>query len=742
MKVVFFLSAATACYAAGITCAGAQSSGQSEEPALNAQNDVIVVTAEKRAENIQNVPVAISAFSGESLKDRGINSLEDLKFIASSVQIGGDRGASTKIRVRGIGSFSGEEPAVAQIQDGMPYSTEGFGNLGGLGGVSFFDAERVEVLRGPQGTLGGRNATAGGIYVTSNRPTDSFEGSLRGTLGNYDRYAVEGVLSGPIAGDVVTARLAARIDRADGWIKDTNLDQDLYGIREREARFSLQVRPSESFSALLILQADQNRARQVGVGFGRIRADQPSIYEVFDVPTFDFDNNTVQHDDPFYTNQIRRQGILRLEYELGAVRLSSVTGYVKRTVKDRYDEDGSLIPTQVVGPNPFYSDAWQWSQEVTMTADLGSRADIVVGALYTENNRFTEVDLGLPLLGIPAGQLYINDLKTLNSYGIYTQLRYRITDRLRLTAGARFVHDKKTGSGLQDVFGGLLIATSDNTDGWDAFTPKFALDWQPTDDLTLYATAARGFKSGGIEMASFPAAVYQPEYVWNYEAGAKFATFDNRLRGTIAAFYMDYTNLQQTVAGLEPGVIAFRTVNAAKASIKGVELTFDGQVTDRLNFSTAATYLDTEYDSLSSFDPLYPELGELGPAGVNVRDLSGNQLAGAPKWQYNVASDYTAPIFGDYEAVLRAAYSWVAQSPGDIYNHPGAFTPSYGLVFLSASFQERGGNWRLTGFVENLTDKRYLIGRGGTDAYHPGVNSSIYVLGDPRRYGVRLEANF
>jgi iron complex outermembrane receptor protein len=704
----------------------------------------VVVTAERRTENIRDVPVAISAFSGEELAVRNISSLQDLKLIAPSVQIGSDEGTSTKVRIRGIGSFSGEEPAVAQIQDGMPYSTEGYGNLGGLGNVSFLDVDRVEVLRGPQGTLGGRNATAGGIYVNSKQPTDTFQASIKGEVGNLDYYSVEGVLSGPIVADALSARLAVRTKQSDGWIENTTLGEDLYGIDQREGRLSLLSRPTDNFSALLIVQADQNRGRQVSVAFGRARPDQPSIYEVLGAPIFDFDSNTLQMDETTSTDQKRWQGILRLNLDLGFGVLSSISGYVKRTVHDTYDEDASLIPTGIVGPDPFHSDAWQWSQELTLVADLGSRSDLIVGGLYTQNERFSEVDLGLPYLGIPAGQLYINDLKTLQSYGLYAQLRYRFTDQLRLTAGARYVNDRKTGSGMQDAFEGLLVQTSYNDGDWGATTPRVSFDWQPNEDLTLYVAAVRGFKSGGIEMSSFPANRYEPEYVWNYESGIKFSSFEERLHGAVTAFYMDYTNMQQTLAGLEPGVIAFRTVNAAKATIKGVELTLDAHLTTALHLTAAATYLDTEYDSLQSFDPLYPELGTPVPGGglLPVRDLSGNQLAGAPQWQYNVSGDYTIPFGEKFDGVLRAAYSWVDDAPGDFYNHPNGYTPSYGVLDVSAGIQARDGRWRITAYGENVSDERYLIARSGSDGFSTGLWTSLYVFGDPRRYGLRLEASF
>jgi iron complex outermembrane receptor protein len=703
----------------------------------------IVVTAERRPESIQDIPVAISAFSGETLVARNISTLADLKYIAPSVDIGGDEGPNTKVRIRGIGSFSGEEPAVAQIQDGIPYSTEGYGNLGGLGNVSFFDVQGVEVLRGPQGTLGGRNATAGGIYVTSNRPTEFFHGSFTGEFGNLDYYNLQGMASGPIVEKHLSGRLAVRAKQSDGWVKNTVLAEELYGIDQQEMRLSLLARTDEKFSALLILQADRNRNRQVGVSYGRARPDQSSIYEVLGVPTFDFESGTLQMDERSATDQRRWQAILRMDFDLGFADLSSISGYVDRTARDWYDEDGSLIPTLLVGPAPFFTDASQWSQELTLTADLGPRTDLIVGGLYVENQRFSEVDLGLPFLGIPEGQLYINDEKTLESFGIYAQWRYWITGQLRLIAGARYISDKKTGSGIQQVFGGQLMLSSYNDGDWSATTPRLSLDWHPNDDLTLYVTAARGFKSGGIEMATFPAQKYEPEYVWNYETGVKLSALEGRLRGTVTAFYMDYKNMQQTIAGLQPGEIAFRTINANEASIRGVELTLDGQVTRALHFSAAATYLDTEYESLESFDPLYPELGEPLPGGIlPVRDLSGNQLAGAPEWQYNAAAAYTVQFGKTLEGVMRAAYSWVDDAPADFYNHPNGYIPSYGLLSASLGVQARDGAWRITAYSENLTDERYMIGRGGSDAYHPGLWTSTYFLGDPRRYGLRIEVHF
>lgn len=707
------------------------------------QDDVIVVTAEKRGENIQTVPIAISAYSQNTLVDRNITSIESLRKIAPSFQSNGSsQSAATNYQIRGIGAYAGEEPAVAQAMDRVVYTTQGFGNLAGLGTVSFMDIERLEVVRGPQGTLGGRNATAGGIYVTSRRPTDSFDGYVRGMVGSYNRLNLEGAFGGPIAGDKLMVRMAFRSDRADGWVKNTLLGEDIFGIDQREVRFSVLARPADNFEALLILSADENRARGNIVAGGRARPDRPSINENMNLPLFDFDERTVQLDEHVYTRQKRFQGTLHLDWTLGGVKLSSTTALVDRDTLDGFDEDGTSVPSFTISPPGLFGNARQFSQELTLAADLGRRADIIAGGLYSDYTRNSGGTFGIPLSGIPAGQVFIDDLKTLKSWSIYAQGRYRITDELRLTAGARYTHDEKRGSGNQILFGGLLAFNSANEGKWSALTPRVSLDWQPSDHLTVYATASRGFKSGGIEMVSFPARVYQPEYVWNYEAGVKFAALDRRLNGTITVFYMDYTNLQQTVAGLDPGQLSFRVVNASSAGIKGQEITLDAKITDNFRLSFAGAHLDAKYTGLRTYDPLYPELGTIGPAGLPVRDLSGNQLAGAPEWQFNIDAEIKAPVSANAELVFQTSYAWQDRRWSSIYNHPGQFVPAGGLLDASVAVQTTDRKWRGTLFVTNLADKLYPA-QGGTSAY-TGANgaAAFYILGDPRRFGLRVERNF
>lgn len=248
----------------------------------------------------------------------------------------------------------------------------------------------------------------------------------------------------------------------------------------------------------------------------------------------------------------------------------------------------------------------------------------------------------------------------------------------------------------------------------------------------LYATASRGFKSGGFDEFAFPSRSYNPEYVWNYEVGVKAKAFDNRLTANLTGFMMNYSNLQQTITGLDPGDITFRTVNASTGKIKGVELELEAYPVDSLHLTASGAYLDTKYEGLRSADPIYPELG--------IRDLSGNQIAGASKWQFNVGGDYTVPI-GGLLGTLKASYSWNSKTPLDIYSNPGFEQDSVGVLNASASLSTEDKAWEVTAFAQNLTNELYVtnvqaqnVGGGG---FQRGTS-----FGDVRRYGIRVGHRF
>lgn len=276
-----------------------------------------------------------------------------------------------------------------------------------------------------------------------------------------------------------------------------------------------------------------------------------------------------------------------------------------------------------------------------------------------------------------------------------------------------------------------------------AWTPRVSIDWKPSENILVYATASRGYKSGGFDEFAFPSRSYNPEYVWNYEVGLKVSTADRRLSGNLTGFIMDYSNLQQSVLGLDPGEITFRTINAAKAKIKGIEAELEASPIEGLKFNGSVAYLDTRYEGLRTADPLYPELGDPVSPEVNVRDLTGNRLAGAPKWQFNVGGDYKFPV-GEWQARLNASYSWNSKTPLDIYNNPGFSQDSVGILSGSASMtdpeRQLGGER-----VQHQSDQRALCHERSpwtaVVAALPGLRASVMSVDTASGSGVVSNAS-
>lgn len=722
---------------------------QKDPPAAVAQSNAIgksapvleeiIVTAEKRAESIQRMPIAISAFSGESISDSGIADVEYLRQLAPSVQAGMKEGGYTRISIRGIGSDLGaiaDEPTVALSQDGVPYSSLHLFSL------DLFDVERVEVLRGPQGTISGRNATAGAINIISKRPTETFEGGLKATLGSYDRTAIEGHLSGPLVADRLLGRLAVRSDQDSGWITETAHGQSLGTTDKVQLRASLLARISDDLEANLIIDHLRDQSDYLfGVEGGRARPDVPSLVERFGIPGFDYDARTVEHDALTDSTIEKSQATLRLSWDMSpSTRLVATTGYVDFDMAALLDNDGTAAPLLVFHPsNPYGVGVWQMSQEVTLTADLTDRFDAIFGALYMKNGSRSGGTLGLPLSGIPLdGRTVFALRQNLTSWGGYTQLRYRLTDAVRVSAGVRYTNDEKSYNDATMILGGRRAVRAEYD--WSAVTPRVAVDYTPTEDLTFYGSVSRGFKSGGFASFAVPANPFDPEYVWNYETGVKTNWLDQRLRIAVTGFFMDYTDLQQSVYGLDEVSVIARVVNAASATIKGVELEIDAQVSDRFKLAASGTWLDAKYDDLRSADSLYPELGTLGPAGVNVRDASGNQLIRAPEWQFNIGGEYTVPLGKFGEGTLRASYSWQDDVYYTFFNDPLASQDAYGLLNLSAAIETSDARWRLSAYVSNAQDEFYFTQKNSTVS--AGAPTSAAKVGNPRVYGVSLAHSF
>lgn len=707
---------------------------QSVSPADDsAAEDVgeIVVTAEKRSSTVRDIPMAISAYAPATLQQKQITSIEDIQRISPSMQAGFKVGATQFVFIRGIGAQLYQlaaEPAVAVSQDGIVNTSQNSMNL------DLFDVSRVEVLRGPQGTIAGRNAIAGAVNVYSNEPTPNFEGALTATIGNYERLAVEGYLSGPIAGDKVMARLAIRSDRDNGWLRNTLLDTRLGQTDKLQFRATVLARPTDDFEALAILDVVRDRSTTFTVADNiRIRSDKPSLTEAFGAIPFSWSDKTVAMDESGSWNLRRYQPSLRLKWAVSpSTSITSLTGYLKQEVFTRWDLEGSSLPLFVWNPKatlPLF-DIDQFSQELTVVSDISDRLELIAGGLYVSNHLKDVNQLGIPFDSIPVDAIDNRANQRLESISGYAQLRLKLLPNLRVSAGARYTHDRKKYDATLNVFGSIVQNQANTT--WDDVTPRFTIDFTLSKDLTVYATVSKGFKSGGYVTFSAPINQFDPETAWNYEAGIKGSLFDGRLTGALTGFYMRYKGLQQSQASVSSGDIIGRVVNADTAAIKGAELELDARVTNTLRLSFSGNWLHGRYGRLLSADPVYPERG--------VQDYSGNRLVRAPDWQFSAGADYSTAIGSDWNATLSASYSWQTKVYFDFTNKETVAQPTYGLVNLMASLESSDGNWRVAAYLRNLTDKFYV-----TENYplvERDVTYGSLTIGGPRRFGVSLTRHF
>ncbi len=700
----------------------------------------IIVTAEKRAESLQDIPIAISAFSNQTIERRGIDGLRDLQQIAPSLQFGESQN-NPHVSLRGIGAELpniGAESGIAIAQDGIVLSNRF------LFDADFFDVERVEVMRGPQGTIAGRNATGGAINVYSRRPTEEFEAGIKAALGNYNRVALDGYLSGPILGDKLLARVAVRSDRAEGWLHNKLLDTHLNETDKVFVRTSFLTNIWDNFEAHLILEGSFDRGLKApSVEAGRARSDTPSIGEYAGVQQSDLDALEIYTNTPANPDQREEkyQATLKLTWDVSdAATVTSTTGYIDFFAEIGGDYDSSAadaVPIPDIGV-----DVWQLSQEITLAADLSDRLDLIFGGLYYRSSAKEPLNVGLPYSGIPVGTLLLEPSQDLSSWSLYTQLRYRISDTLRVALGGRYTYDDKDFTEI-DTFAGNpgLVPGAPASKTWSAFTPRVAIDYTPTDDMTVFASVSRGFKSGGFNTYSVPVDRYEPEYVWSYELGLKANWLDRRLRTALTAFYMDYTDLQQSIFGEGERALP-KTSNAASSKIKGIEAELEAFVTDQFRVSASGTWLDATYSDLKTSDALFPELGEFNPAtGLNVRDLSGNRLVRAPEWQFSFTGEYTIPLQGEWQAVLRTDYYWQDAVFFDFFNNDLLKQGAYGLLNLYGAIETEDGRWKFAAYARNLLDERYfgnkLTSIGGAPVpVHSGN------IGTPRMYGVSLSHQF
>lgn len=693
----------------------------------------IVVTAERRTTNVQTTAMAVSAFSAEALERSQVDNIEDLSQLVPNVNFGQQFG-NARIAIRGVGFDTispGSEARVAYHLDGVYISRPSAGLAG------FYDVDRIEVLRGPQGTLYGRNATAGSVNIISRAPDETPDGYGRVTVGSHGRIETEGAFGGGLA-DGVAARFAFRSERRDGYGENLATGEDADNRDTLSGRFRLRAEPTDRLRMDLIADYHQeddssnvlhyfgagnpNRT-PVGIAFGgRVSPNYHDIYS-----------------DVASTNERENWGVQgQIRYDLSdTLTLNSLTAYRETEYRTQTDLDATDAPLTYYGQ---HENADQFTQELQLSGEFG-RVNFITGAYYFRE----DIDSGLTvpfnhrILGgadrIVQGQDIGGQTET-RAWALFGQADYALTPDLKLVLGLRYSKEDKH---LDEYAQFDLVRTYDPANpvipsrtqsldaSWSAFTPKVTVEYQPADNLFLYGTVSRGFKSGGFNVGGMQQP-FEPEMIWNYEAGLKADWLDRRLRTNLSAFYYDYSDLQ--VTKVVNNVIT--TVNAAAAMIRGVEGEINWLATDNLRFDASFSLTDSEYRDFATSDP--------ARAGLGVIDLSGNQLSQAPGYTLFVAGQYDIPTETAGVFSPRVEVSATDKVYFNAFNRDVASQPAYTLVNLLVNWESPSGNWTASAFVRNLADEEYIASAFvGTSLLADPV---VGVAGPPRTWGLTAGYRF
>lgn len=663
----------------------------------------VIVTAQKRAENIQDIPLAITQVDTEALFQRGGSNLEAVQGLVPNVEIN-TAAAATGVAIRGIYSTNDTQngdPAVAFHIDGVylgrPQSV----------GMLFYDLDRIEVLRGPQGTLYGRNATAGAINVITNRPVFDFEAQAGVEAGNYGLIGTNGMLNAPL-GEHLATRLAFRTMKRDGYAVVGSDDHEQIGVRS-----STLYQPTDNFSVLLSGHYD----KRDGIG--------PAFYR-FGVSGVDPRSTTLPNPGA-YINNVNWGVQAELNWNMSFATLTVLPAYHDLEIGYRYATDRILVNTQ---------GADQTSFEVRLASPVEARLNWILGAFYWNE----EGDHDNDILPPPIRLQFVTPYVEATSKAAFGQATFRVTERLRLTGGLRYTEDRKQQDGFNLVSqpnGTVIARVSSLSDAtWNELNWRLSTELDVTDQSMLYATAATGYKSGGI-FDGLPPNSYEPEKLLSFEIGSKNRFFNDVLQLNISAFRYEYENYQATQlgclnlpAGAPPCSASGRvTYNADSATVMGIEAEGQWAITsnDRLNFSAAYTE--------GKFDEFILPVTPFAPGGV----FSGNPLPKSPKYQ--AALDYSH-IFnlangGDITANARVRHTDDQYLLFDIRS-PLVRQEAYTMTDVSATYTSPKGRYGISAYVNNATDE--LVKAHAFFGFTLGGYYGSYL--PPRTYGMRLNVNF
>ncbi|QIB67320.1 TonB-dependent receptor [Kineobactrum salinum] len=743
----------------------------------------VIVSARRRSESLQETPVAVTALGAEALDVRNIQSVADinqfvpnLQFDSTASESGG--GGAPQIYIRGIGQTDYTitvEPGVGLYLDGV-YIGKSVGSL-----LDAVDLDRIEVLRGPQGTLFGKNTIGGAILLSSTRPGPEKEFSIDVTTGRYDRLDVKASANLPVNDRFRLRASAASLSR-DGHVKRVLTGGEQGNKDALTGRLSGELDITDTLQMSFAL--DGTRSREQSPGQIMVSVDENAFFASLHnsiafpacAPTpgnaARFDNAACANsqyvrdiDDLENTNTGPNQSDtdvwgahLTFDWELGGADLKSITAYREASADVLQELTGIPAYLNTIGQD---IDLEQFSQEFQFSGSaMDDRLDFLLGLFYMSEKGHQDFPVMLEPVQFTSGGAIDND-----SSAVFGQLGYQLSDTLSLTLGARYSREKRrflpqqqidnvpalyepfwagfaetTGGGflVQEnlpLFPEVEVSRSDNQ-----FTPSVTLDYQFAEGSLLYLSYSKGFKGGGFTMRGFPPVIpgvttpetdpallipsFGPEEAEVYEAGFKAEFFQRRLRLNVAMFHTDYQDVQLT-ANAGPSAFVPVLINAGDARIRGLEVETEIVVADWFHINAGAGYLNSEYESLSQ-------------AAIDAGTSIDNELPNSPEWTATVG--FTADIFNDDKGhlYLRGDLSFKDSHYKTVANEEFLNQESYSLLNAALSYTLPGDRWRITAGATNLTDEVYIVSGVAND----GIGYGQAVVSRPREWFLGLKYTY
>jgi iron complex outermembrane receptor protein len=733
--------------------AAPQAYAQTAQSAPEGALEEVVVTARKREESLQTTPISVTAFTGQALAERGIDTTKDLgaftpNLVANNGSSVSGNNSAGSFFIRGIGQIDftlNTDPGVGLYVDEV-YIARAIGSV-----MELLDLAGVEVLRGPQGTLFGRNTIGGAILLRSEPPADEFGADVELELGsdNLRRGKVSANL--PVS-DTFLTRVSASYTQRDGFVRRIADGIELGDTDALAARFAARWIPSDTVTADLVF--DGSRHREESPPTIATALDGTSQFGQFHnaviagpqcLPPPGSLTNPACFNSQFLTgNSYSTHGTQRSQSDLDAwggsltvavepsdaLRFKSITAY--RNTEAIGFRDGDSTPHTISQTE----DTWdhdQFSQELQIAGtQLAGALDWIVGLYYFEEQG-TNINLvNFAPIFIQSGGSVDND-----STALFGQATWRATDALSVTAGLRYTDETKRFDPDQFLIedrnpdpaqrlppGTPLVPPVEVATAITETTPYLNLAYQWTDDVMTYATYSEGFKSGGFTQRVFPplpaTPSFRPEFVKSYEVGAKVTALDQRLRFNAAAFFTDYTDLQ-VLALIGP---APTTQNAAQAEIRGFEVELTARPVAQLSLEAAVGYVDAEYTAI----------------GAQVIGLSvDSKFAQIPEWTGSAAVAYRFDLGSGAQLTPRVDWSYHSDVFMDALNTRPEFQPAYDLLSASLTWRSAGDHWQVRLAGTNLTDERYFTA-GFADLPVAGV--AEVVLARPRSWSLQLQYQY